>query len=109
MYRSEDLTVAVAMQPPTDISTWSFQFQVLARLGGSSGLITKSFASGYMGGQSGITVVNSGQGVFNIGINSPETSGWDSKNYAYQGRRMNSGSQNVISEGYLIVLPGIGQ
>ena len=105
MFPGNDLTLVVAMEPPTDVSSWSYQWQMGNRFGWTSGLVTKSFASGYMAGQSGITVTNSGQGIFNVQLNAIDTSGFDFKPYAYRGMRTNSGNVATLTEGFCLALP----
>lgn len=107
-YRYEDAVLTVGLAPPVAIGGWNIRYQVSHRFGGSSGLITKSAASGYGGGVSGITVTNSGQGIFNIAINGADTSGLEYGNYAYAIERLDSGNRSVLSEGHLQLLQGIG-
>lgn len=105
--RYEDGVLIVSMAPPVAIGAWSLRFQVQKRFGGSSNLITKTSTSGY-NGTSGITITNSGEGVFNVAINGVDTSGLDYGNYSYSTDRLDSGNRKTLSEGYLVLLPGIG-
>lgn len=107
LVRFEDGTIQVGMQPPVNISAWNLQFQLLRRFGGVSGLITKSAASGFGGGQSGITIMSSGQGTFSVQIRSQDTSGLDPGVYAYGIQRLDSGFQTTLVKGYFNLLPGI--
>lgn len=109
LQRSEDVTLQVSMVPPTNIAGWNIQFLSQLHFGGLSGLITKSCASGYGGGQSGITVINSGQGQFNISIASQDTSGFQFAPYSYCTTRLDSGSVSVLNEGFVNILPSMGQ
>ncbi len=102
--RPESATLTVSMTPAVPIGGWSIQFQALKRFGGISGLITKSVSSGF-NGLSGITVTNSGQGVFNISLYSSDTSGLSYGNYAYSNMRLDSGFITVLTEGYLQLIP----
>lgn len=77
------------------------------RFGGISGIIVKSVASGFAAGQSGFTYLNSGQGQFQVNFNSVDTSGMDYGNFAFAIERLDSGSRTVISEGYLMLSPGV--
>jgi hypothetical protein len=104
-YKAGTLTVGVT--PPVPIGDWDIRFQVTKRFGGASGLIQKYYSSGY-NGASGITIVDSGAGIFNIGLKSVDTSGLMWGNYAYTAERRNSGVEGTISLGTLILLPGGG-
>ena len=107
--RGDDVTLQVSMVPPTSIAGWSIQFLVQKHFGGLSGLITKTGASGYGGGQSGVTVTNSGQGVFNIAIAAQNTSGFEFSPLSYAITRLDSGSTNVLTEGFVNILPSMRQ
>lgn len=103
--RYADGTLSVNIAPATSIAGWALRFEAQHRAGGLSGLITKVSASGYGGGQSGITVTDSGNGRFNIAINGIDTSGLDPGSYSYSVQRTDSGSRTMISEGFLNILP----
>lgn len=105
--RYDDGILTMPMVPPVAVGGWNVQFKVQHRFGGISGLIVKSMASGFSG-VSGITVTNSGNGVFNIALNSADTSGMEYGNYSFAVERLDSGSRTLLSEGYLILLPGVG-
>lgn len=106
LIQSEDALDTFSMQNPTPIGSWDLQVYVSKRFGiGSSGLIVASAASGYGGGQSGITITNSGNGTFTFPINSPATSGWQAGNYATVISRLDSGYNSVLFLGYLILGP----
>ena len=100
----QDGTLTISMAPPQAIGGWPINFTVEKRYGSSDSLILKSVSSGF-NGVSGITVVNSGQGVFNIAINSIDTSGLDWGNYATRSERVNSGARTPITEGFLLLTP----
>lgn len=97
----EDGVIQTVMEPSTNIAGWNLQTLVTKRPGHLSGLIVKSAASGYGGGQSGITITNSGQGIFTTAINSVDSSGFDPGAYAYRTERLDSGFRSVLTEGYL--------
>lgn len=103
--RMDDGTITVGLQEPTNIAGWGIQFQVSKRFDGGSGLIVKSMASGFVNGQSGITMVNAAQGIFNINLNGVDTSGLQPGNYASKCERINSGFHTTLTVGYLILLP----
>lgn len=104
--RLEQGTLTVTLTPPTNVNGWDTLFQVKKYFGGESGLINAYAASGY-NGVSGIAVANAGNGVFNITIPSPATSGWNYGNYTYGFSRTNSGFQTVLSQGLMLVNPSI--
>jgi hypothetical protein len=102
--RLEDGVLTIGLEPPAAIGGWNLQLTCMKRFGGQTPLFLKSCASGF-NGVSGITVVNSGQGIFNIPINSVDTSGSEYGNYATFIERLDSGFRTVIDEGYLTVNP----
>lgn len=97
LYTAEDGTLGVAMSPPTPVGGWTLQFTMTRRLGGTP-IITKSVASGF-NGASGITVVNSGAGQFNVALHPADVSGVDPGAYWYQVQRLDSGFATCVSEG----------
>lgn len=102
---NNDGIITVSLEPPTSIGGTILQFQVLKYFNGNSGLITKTCASGYGGGQSGITITNSGQGILNVSIHAGDTSGLDDGAYAYNLSRLSSGLQTCLSQGYVLLTP----
>ena len=100
-----DGTISVSLAPAANIGNQNIRFQAFKRFGGISGLITKSCNSGF-NNVSGINITSSGEGRFNISLRGADTSGLQLGNYAYAIERLDSGSRTVISEGYLILLPG---
>lgn len=106
MVSYSDGLVTIALEPPTAIGGWTIEFKVTKFFGGSSGLITKSCSSGYGGGQSGITVTNSGQGILQVRINAADMSGQDAGAYPFQCKRTDSGFATPTSQGYYLRLPG---
>ncbi len=107
LIRGEDAILNVNLNPPTPIGGWNLQFRVNKRFGSCSGLIFKNSASGF-NGVSGITITNSGQGMFQIGINSVDTSGFQFGNYSFSTTRLDSGNVTVLNTGFLVLLPSIG-
>jgi len=104
MARQTDVTIGIGIEPPVPVGGWEVQFQVTNRFGGSSGLITKSVASGF-NGVSGVSVVNSGQGIFNVAIGASDTSGRPYGNYSYEFNRLSSGNMVRLVEGFLSLTP----
>ena len=100
--RSSQGNLTVALSPPTSIDGWSIQFQMVKRQGSTSGIITKSMASGF-NGVSGMEVANTGQGIFTVSFNPAEVSGLDPGNYAYTVQRLGSGFQTCLAEGFRIM------
>src|SRR4051812_17819690 len=104
----ENGVLTIVLSPPTAIGGWSIDWDLAKRFGGSS-LSHKCIASGY-NGQSGLTITDSGQGIFNVTITSPDTSGLDPGNYVHGSRRTNSGRETDINQGFLTLLPStVGQ
>ena len=101
--KNTDATVNVQLTPATPIGGWSIQFQTMQHFGGVSGILTKSCASGFYG--SGITLLNSGTGAFQVTINAVETSGLAFGPYSYIAQRTDSGSRTVLAEGFLNLTP----
>jgi len=96
------------MVPPVDMGGWDVRFTMWRRFnyisGSVSGLIRKSMASGYGNGVSGITLTNSGTGIFNVSIAPNDFSGhFDPHAYAYRIERFDSGNANILVEGHRLV------
>ncbi len=104
MGSNEDAILQISLTPPANIQNWNIAFVAMNNFGGVSGLIEKNMASGYVG-VSGISIVNQNAGVFNVQINSQDTSGLDTKNFAYSIQRLDSGARTILSEGYLSLSP----
>lgn len=98
----EDGILTVTMTPPVSIAGWALQFQMSKRAGGTP-LVTKSMDSTHTTGQSGITMVNAGQGVFNVANWAAEVSGLDNGNYYFNVQRLNSGFFTLVSEGFRLL------
>lgn len=99
-----DTTIGVQLTPAVAIGGWNIEFEMKTHFGGVSGIITKSVASGF-NGASGITVTNSGEGLFNISIRAGDTSGLLYAPYAYTTRRDDSGFKTVLTEGFCNLVP----
>lgn len=104
LVRYEDGLLTVGLAPPTDVGGWAVQLTVMKHFGGS-GFILRSVASGYIG-VSGMTILDSGVGVFQASINSPDSSGRDPGNYAFLLERVDSGFNTVLTRGYMTLTPG---
>lgn len=104
LIRMEDGVLTISIVPSTSIGGWNIEWSLVKRFGGVTPLVTKSVASGY-NGVSGITIVDSGAGVFNVAINSVDTSGLDPGNYATGADRLTSGRRTSLTQGYLLLGP----
>jgi hypothetical protein len=102
--RLEDGTFKIEMTPPVSISGWAVQWLQQKRFGGISGLIL-SMASGFVNGQSGLTLTDGAAGKFQAQEQSVYTSGQDYGNYAVKVERMDSGSRTALTTGYLTLFP----
>lgn len=100
--RSAKGTITMSVDPPTAIGGWTLQFQMTKRPGSTSGLVTKSMASGYYN-VSGMNITNSGQGVMSINFFPGEVSGMDLGIYAYQIQRLDSGFQTNLTAGWRLM------
>lgn len=105
--RGEDATIRIVMTPPTAIGGWEIRFLLTKRFGNVSGIFQKSVASGY-NNVSGINIINSGQGIFDVSINTGNTSGLNYSNFTYTSKRLNSGYVTTLCEGYLSIMPENG-
>lgn len=101
---NEDGTIQVNLQPPTPIGGWSLRFDMWKRFGSDTPIISKFAASGF-NGVSGITIVDSGQGVLQVQLFNPEMSGQDFGAYAYRIARTSSGFVTNTTEGYRLCAP----
>lgn len=101
---NEDGTLSIPMVPATPIGGWTIQYNMMKYFGGVSGIATKYLSSGF-NGASGITVTNSGQGIFNVSLFASDTSGLQFGSYAYTITRTDSGSHTNICEGWRLAVP----
>ncbi len=102
--RYEDGVLTIGLTPEVPIGGWSIEFTVTKRFGGVTDLVTRSMAPGFQG-VSGMTTVNSGQGVMSIQIHSTDMSGQEYGNYAFLTKRLDSGSMTNLTEGFLTLTP----
>lgn len=105
LVRYEDGVLTIQMSPPVPVGGQEVRFRLSKRLGSETPIMEKFVASGY-NAVSGIDVVNSGAGIFNIPIYGlPEMSGKEYGNYAFTLERMTSGSRTCFAEGFLTLEP----
>lgn len=100
----QDGTLTISLSPPTAIGGWNIVYNQYKRFGSNTPIFTYSVASGF-NGASGITVINSGQGIITMRIREENTSGLPYGNYAGMCERMDSGYRTTLSEGYMILVP----
>lgn len=103
--RGNDGLITVGVEPPTPIGGWEIQFLATHRFGGVSGIIDRRVASGYGAGQSGITILNSGQGIFQVNVWAGDTSGSQFGNIVYTAKRLDSGFQTDLALGTIVLQP----
>ncbi len=99
--KDEDGTLTIQMTPPTAVGGWDARFDIAKRFGGTP-IVTKYVASGF-NGVSGITITNSGQGIFSVRIDAADSSGLDEGVYASWLKRTSSGFSTVLFEGYRLL------
>jgi hypothetical protein len=97
-------TLVIDMVPPTPVGGESFQFNFSHRFGGLSGWAFKYVSSGY-NGQSGISIVDSGAGRFQVQITPTDTSGLAFGAYSFSFKRTDSGAQTNLAEGFELLGP----
>lgn len=98
---NEDASVTIPLTPPTAIGGWDLRFQVGPRPGFVSGYLTRSTASGF-NNVSGVNIVNSGAGIFEVDLRSSDFSGLDQGAFWWQAERLDSGSRTVLANGWLL-------
>jgi hypothetical protein len=107
--KGSDGALIIDLTPPVNVGGWGVRFAVTRRFNSTSGLISERLAnSGFGGGQSGITVLDSGAGRFMITPPTPEElSGMQAGNYAYQFERTDSGGRGPLTQGFILL--GVNQ
>lgn len=105
LIRGDDAVLEINLTPPVAIGGWTIHTRLQKRFGDiASGILDKWMASGRYS-VSGMNIVNSGQGIFNVAINAVETSGLDYGNYAYSAVRTDSGNVSVLTQGFCMLMP----
>lgn len=84
------------------LSGMTVDLDVRHRFGGTSGIILKSTNSG------NITFTNAASGKFTATIAAVDTSGLPFGAYAFQACNVLSGNNAVLTEGFMILLPNVG-
>lgn len=102
--KTQNITVSGGM---SGMSGCAVAFSVRNRWDGESGLITKSLNSGFVTGESGLTIVNQVSGTIGITFVTADTSGLIAKNLTWDLTRTTSG-RLVTNAGYVNLLPPVG-
>jgi hypothetical protein len=98
-----DGLLKLTMTPSVNVGSKGVAFNLYERVGSPTPILTRSSSSGYGGGESGITVLDSGGGVFGIRAPTPEEmSGRDAGNFAYEFLFTDSGNRGPAAQGYCI-------
>ncbi len=97
-----DGILTIPLAPPTAIGGWSLEFTQTRRFGGTP-IFTLYCASGY-NGVSGLTVINSGQGIIQANISPFPVSGFTAGVYTFTLKRTDSGSRTVLATGQRLML-----
>lgn len=98
-----DATLAVAMQPSTNVSGWTIEFNLMKRFGGEP-RVARSCASGY-NNVSGVNVTDGSLGYFTVSLRRADTSGQDYGVQSYQINRNMSGRFEPLCEGFVTFTP----
>lgn len=102
--RGETYDLVVNMVPPTNITNRTIEALTTRCFGNTSGLITKSCASGFISNESGITVNNAATGKFTIHYRPIDTSGFEYGNYATR-ITFTDTPVTVVCEGFMGIYP----
>lgn len=71
----QNALIQINLAPPTSISGWSIQFDLLYRNNSPQPIVSLFLSSGYSAGQSGMNLVNGETGVFNVSMLPSQVSG----------------------------------
>lgn len=100
--RFEDGALIYMLTPQAPIGGLSLKWCMSDRFGSEEPFVVKYLSSG-LNGASGISVTNSGQGVFTVTLNSVDTSGLEAKNYATWAVITSSGRYKEVAKGFLVL------
>lgn len=105
----EDGVLTVNLTPPVAVGGWAMAWTLQKRFGHTGNPIAVNYLSSGFNGVSGITVTNSGQGTIQIQL-PPQSvmSGRDFGNYANELRRVDSGFNTSLTQGFMQYGAGIG-
>ncbi len=104
MVKFEDGILTLELAPPIAIGGMLLNFNLFKRFGSSEYIAQRWVGSG-LNNQSGINITSSGQGRMNISLWENDSSGLEFGNYAFNIKRLDSGSRTVLTEGYLVLEP----
>lgn len=106
MAAGSDQAVTFYLTPAQPVGGWSVQYALAPRNGGSP-MWTATLVSGQTNGASGLTVLNSGQGWFQLTLTggSGGISGLVPGTYAGVLSRTDSGLARILAESILMVTP----
>lgn len=102
--RGEYKEIQIDMEPPFAIGGKEFVVQLNNEPFSQSGYFVGNLNSGYGAGQSGITVLNSGQGSLNAAIPGSATSGLDQGMYYLSTYLLTSGQESLVTRGYIRIV-----
>lgn len=104
---SQDGLVQISLAPPTSISGWTIQWDLMYQMGSLSPIVSKFMSSGFTSGQSGITLVHGDKGVFNVQLFASEISGVSLGTgvLAHNSHRIDSGFATPINAGFRLLAP----
>ena len=101
--REDDGTITITLTPPASVGGWAVTFDITKRFGSTdTPKMRKSMSSGFYN-TSGMNIVTSGTGVLSASIRSVDTSGWETGLYAMKTYRTNSGNQQTLVEGFMLL------
>jgi len=103
--RYSDGVLVINLVPDTNIINWSIEATLSKRFGSDTPIYQASVSSGH-DFYSGITRINDEFGKFSVTIPSIAISGLDPGNYAFNVERTDSGSRQLLVNGYMTLLPG---
>jgi hypothetical protein len=89
-FRGEDITLNFQMSPPnTDITGWNITWKLATALAGTV-QVTKT-----------ATILDGPRGIFQVSIQSADTSSLSVGRYVWDCRRIDSGNRATLADGYL--------
>lgn len=98
-------TLQVALAPPTSISGWAVRWDLMYRFNSPQPIISRYLASGYSNGESGITLVDGANGIFNIANNPGDVSGLTDGVLVYRTVRTDAGVETPLNGGGRLMGP----
>lgn len=95
----------IVLSPPTSISGWTIQTDLMYRFNSPQPILSLYLASGYTSGQSGCTIVDGVQGIFNVSYSGSQVSGLSQSTnvLCYKSFRTDSGAPTPLVGGYRLL------